>query len=86
MTSTLSNQLDKELTNRLTLKIRAGLIERCMDMPPADRPFNPFSPGNDPKFHSMVAHLVERTFDSIAELVDESLICLLYTSDAADEP
>ena len=74
MTSTLSNQIDKELTSRLKLKIRAGLIDRCMDLPPADRPFNPFNPGTDPRFYPMVQEIVDLTLASMAEHIEDTFV------------
>ena len=71
MTTTLRNQLHDDIKGRLTMEFKAQVINKCMDLDPNDRPFNPYNPGDDPHFHKVVADLVQRTFDHMAEMTDE---------------
>ena len=57
---------------RTKLFIRAELVRQCMDMPKEERPFDPYNPGSDPKFHDMVADIQADVPQIIADLVSET--------------
>lgn len=57
---------------RTKLFIRGELVRQCMDLPKDQRPFNPFNPGDDPRFHQMVEQLQSDVPQLISDLVADT--------------
>jgi len=60
-------------TLRTKLFIRGELVRQCMDLPKDQRPFNPFNPGDDPRFHQIVNDIASDIPQMITDLVAGSL-------------
>ena len=56
-------------TLRTKLFIRGELVRQCMDLPKDQRPFNPFNPGDDPRFHQIVNDIASDIPQMITDLV-----------------
>ena len=57
---------------RTKLFIRGELVRQCMDLPKDQRPFNPFNPGDDPRFHEIVESISKDVPQLISDLVADT--------------